>query len=87
MLRRIALFAFVAAVLCCLTAATTQAQGMMAGSSTPNSTPSPSPIPPGAIFIDTSLCGALDASAGPQAALNAAAGGTPWIPAGAMYPK
>jgi Right handed beta helix region len=40
--------------------------------------------PPGAYVLPSNLCGIPDASAGLQAALNAAAGGTLWIPAGCI---
>jgi parallel beta-helix repeat protein len=40
--------------------------------------------PPGAYVLPSSVCGAADGSAGLQAALNAAAGGSPWIPDGCV---
>jgi Right handed beta helix region len=44
----------------------------------------PIPKPAGAYVLPSSVCGAADGSAGLQAALNAAAGGSLWIPDGCV---
>jgi parallel beta-helix repeat protein len=54
------------------------------GSSGTVPTLTPIAEPPGAYVLPSNLCGAPDGSAGFQAALNAAAGGSLWIPAGCI---
>lgn len=48
------------------------------------STLTPITEPAGAVVLNSALCGQADASAGLQSALNSAAGGTLWIPAGCI---